>query len=105
MHPTPFSTHSTRGTLLLFVMALGLFLPNSMAQGQSWDPDEILKAEGFQRPVETIAEAALAPRYLNVTLSRANADKSLFLHEIGDGPVQQDRFSLPYHELGGLFID
>ena len=97
MHPTPFSTRPARGTLILLVLALGLFLPQTGAQAQSWDPDQILKAEGYQTPPETIAEAALAPRYLNVTLSQPNADKSLFLHEVGDGPVQQDRFSLPYH--------
>jgi dipeptidyl aminopeptidase/acylaminoacyl peptidase len=56
-------------------------------------------------PPEGIAEAVLAPWYRNVTLSDANADKTLFLNEIGDGPVTMEVFSRPFHELGGLFID
>ena len=105
MHPAPFHKRPARGMLLWLFLAVGLFLPQTEAQGQSWDPDQILKAEGYQTPPETIAEAALAPRYLNVTLSRANADKSLFLNEYGDGPITMDRFSTDFHELGGLFID
>lgn len=105
MHSAPFHTRPARGMLLLLFLALGLFLPRTGAEGQSYDPDQILKAEGYQTPPETIAEAALAPRYLNVTLSRANADKSLFLNEYGDGPITMDRFSSDFHELGGLFID
>jgi dipeptidyl aminopeptidase/acylaminoacyl peptidase len=105
MHPSPCSWRKARGTLTWLFLAVGLLLPQTGIQAQTYDPDAVLKAEGFQTPPETIAEAALAPRWLNVTLSNANADKSLFLNEVGDGPVQQDRFSLPFDELGGLFID
>ena len=56
-------------------------------------------------PPNEIAEAALAPRYLNVTLTAVSPDKRWFVHEIGDGPVAMDRFSKDFDELGGLFID
>ena len=105
MHPFHATNNFARGVLILALMAMGLAFPPSGAQGQTWDRDQILTAEGYQRPPETIAEAVLAPWYLNVTLSEANAAKTLFLNEIGDGPVTMDVFSKPFHELGGLFID
>ncbi|MDH5589437.1 MAG: prolyl oligopeptidase family serine peptidase, partial [Gemmatimonadota bacterium] len=52
-----------------------------------------------------IAEAVLAPRYLNATLSEMSADGAWFVHQVGDGPVPMVRFSRPFDELGGLFID
>ena len=105
MHLTPFLSRPARGLFLCLILAVGLALPQTEAQAQTSDPDQILNAEGYQTPPQTIIDAALAPRYLNVTLSRANADKSLFLNEYGDGPITMDRFSTDFHELGGLFID
>ncbi|MCH7991314.1 MAG: S9 family peptidase [Gemmatimonadetes bacterium] len=74
------------------------------AQGQM-DSQAILAAKGFVTPPDEIAEMALAPRYLNVTLTNISPDKRWFLHEIGDGPVTMDRFSRDFDELGGVFID
>ncbi|MGD8359797.1 MAG: prolyl oligopeptidase family serine peptidase [Gemmatimonadota bacterium] len=104
MHPNLLKRLPARGVFLSCLLAVGLALPTGIP-GQTWDRDQILTAEGYQQPPDTIAEAVLAPWYLNVTLSEANADKSLFLNEIGDGPVTMDVFSKPFHELGGLFID
>jgi len=104
MHPNPFTRLPARGSLLWLVLTFVL-LPLSGLQGQTWDRDQVLEAEGYQLPPDTIAQAVLAPWYLNVTLSEANADKTLFLNEIGDGPVRMDVFSKPFDELGGLFID
>jgi dipeptidyl aminopeptidase/acylaminoacyl peptidase len=105
MLPTPCSKRPALGTLFWLVLAIGLLLPPTGIQAQTYDRDAVLKAEGYQTPPETIAEAALAPRWLNVTLSKANADKSLFVVEVGDGPITMDRFSTDFHELGGQFID
>jgi dipeptidyl aminopeptidase/acylaminoacyl peptidase len=74
------------------------------AQGQ-WDVTQAIQSEKFVKPPAAIAEAALAPRWLNVTLSDASPDRKLFLNEVSDGPVTMDVFSKPFHELGGLFID
>jgi len=87
------------------ILAIGLAIPQAGLQGQTWDRDQVLTAQGYQVPQGPIAEAVLAPWYLNVTLSEANADKTLFLNEVGDGPVTMDVFSKPFHELGGLFLD
>lgn len=73
--------------------------------GPNWRDDPVLTAQEFMVPPDEIAEAALAPRWLNVTLSSPNADRSWFLDEVGDGPVGMDTFSKPQHELGGIFID
>jgi dipeptidyl aminopeptidase/acylaminoacyl peptidase len=86
-------------------LILLLALPQTMASGQTWDRNEVLKAEGYQLPPEAIAEAVLAPRHLNVTLSNPNADKSWFLIQVGDGPPPIADLAKPYHELGGLFVD
>ena len=74
------------------------------AQSQSAD-EQILQSETYVRPPAPIEEAAMAPRWLNVSLNEASPDKKWFLNEVGDGPVTMDVFSKPFHELGGLFID
>src|SRR4029079_14828582 len=58
-----------------------------------------------QTPPKDLADAVLAPRYLNVALTNASPDKKWFVDEIGDGPVVMKTFSKPFHELGGQFID
>ena len=70
----------------------------------SW-ADQVIKAEGYQTPQKELADAVLAPRYTNVSLTNASPDKKWFLDEIGDGPVPMNTFAKPFHELGGVFID
>lgn len=83
--------------------------PAVEAQRQSrpadWNPDQVLQRENYTRPPEAIAEAVLAPRYLNVTLSEIDPTRSWFLDEVEDGPVNMDRFAIPFHDLGGVFVD
>ncbi len=67
--------------------------------------DLLLNKEGYQTPPPDLADAVLAPRYLNVTLGNLSPDKKWFLNMIGDGPVVMKTFSKPFDELGGLFID
>jgi len=67
--------------------------------------DQILQAETYQAPPKALADAVLAPRYLNISLSEASRDKKWFVNEIGDGPVPMKTFSKPFHELGGVFVD
>jgi dipeptidyl aminopeptidase/acylaminoacyl peptidase len=93
----------------LVLLALAVFSAISAAQGQSpsrpWNTDSVIKTERFVAPPDAVADAVLAPRHLNVTLSEPSPDKRWFLREVGDGPVTMDVFSKPFHELGGLFID
>lgn len=79
-------------------------MAQTQSKGSSW-ADEILQAEGYVTPPPELAEAVLAPRHLNVTLSNLSPDKKWFLNEVGDGPVPMKTFSKPFHELGGVFID
>ena len=74
------------------------------AQKSTW-ADEIIKQDTYATPPPELADAVLAPRHLNVSLSSASPDKKWFLDEIGDGPVPMKTFSKPFHELGGVFID
>jgi dipeptidyl aminopeptidase/acylaminoacyl peptidase len=76
------------------------------AQTAAPSPDDVLlKKDGYQTPPQDLADAVLAPRYLNLTLSNLSPDKKWFLTLIGDGPVVMKTFSKPFDELGGLFID
>src|SRR5262245_37100480 len=72
--------------------------------GRSW-ADDVLAKEGYVTPPKELADAVLAPRHLNVTLSNLSPDKKWFLDEIEDGPVVMKTFAKPFDELGGAFID
>lgn len=92
--------------ILPLASALFLFAPAAAQERPAdWDPDAVLAQETFARPPQAIADAVLAPRWRNVTLDEINASGDWFLHSVGDGPVDMDRFSLPFHDLGGQFID
>jgi dipeptidyl aminopeptidase/acylaminoacyl peptidase len=90
-------------------LVLALCQYTLMAQGPaprngSW-ADDIIKQESYATPPPELADAVLAPRHLNVSLSSLSPDKQWFLDEIGDGPIPMKTFSKPFHELGGVFVD
>ena len=89
---------------ILALCQLSLFAQSPTQSKGSW-ADEILKQETYATPPAELADAVLAPRYQNITLSNPSPDKKWFLDEIGDGPVVMKTFSKPFHELGGQFID
>jgi dipeptidyl aminopeptidase/acylaminoacyl peptidase len=82
-------------------------LPLTLAaqNGAIPSPDDVLKQSTYQSPPKDLADAVLAPRYLNVALTNASPDRKHFLDEIGDGPVVMKTFAKPFHELGGVFVD
>ena len=88
----------------LLLLLIPLRLAGQQGPSSNW-ADSVLKQDGYQTPPKELADAVLAPRYLNVTLTNASPDKKWFLDEIGDGPVSMKTFSKPFHELGGVFID
>lgn len=108
MHHRPASRMPWRaaaaGAALL--AASTLLLPSLVhAQSGSWNAQEILAAKEYVAPPSNVAEAVLAPRWLNVALTDRSADGKWFLNEVGDGPVPMDRFSKPFDDLGGMFFD
>ncbi len=105
MRPAPFPLRRRRVTGIGLLLCLGLAAPMAGALGQNADADEILQQEGYVTPPDAIAEAVLAPWYLNATLSEPNADKSWFLDQVGDGPPPIATLAKPFHDLGGLFVD
>jgi dipeptidyl aminopeptidase/acylaminoacyl peptidase len=90
---------------LVIPVAIAVLPLTLVAQDGSQSPDFILKQDSYQTPPKELADAVLARRYLNVSLSSPSPDKKWFLDEIGDGPVLMKTFSKPFHELGGVFID
>jgi dipeptidyl aminopeptidase/acylaminoacyl peptidase len=102
MNTTP---RAVRVASILCLAVLPLSLIAQSPQSAQSRNDEILAREGYLTPPPEIAEAVLAPRYLNVSLSNLSRDKKWYLHEVGDGPVPMKTFAKPFHELGGVFID
>src|SRR5688500_18006727 len=90
---------------LVIPVAIAVLPLTLVAQDGAQSPDYILKQDSYQTPPKELADAVLARRYLNVSLSSPSPDKKWFLDEIGDGPVLMKTFSKPFHELGGVFID
>ena len=90
---------------VLAVCQLSLFAQAPARQNTASWADDIIKQESYATPPPELADAVLAPRYLNLTLSGISPDKKWFIEEIGDGPVPMKTFSKPFHELGGVFID
>src|SRR5262245_19036649 len=88
----------------LLLLLIPLRLAGQQGPASNW-ADNVLKQDGYQTPPKELADAVLAPRYLNVSLTNASPDKKWFLDEIGDGPVPMKTFSKPFHELGGVFVD
>ncbi len=89
-------------------MILAVLLPShvtAQARSESWNPEQVLATEQYTTPQQPIVDAVMAPRWLNVSLTEVSPDRQRFLHEVGDGPVTMDRFSKPFHDLGGAFID
>jgi dipeptidyl aminopeptidase/acylaminoacyl peptidase len=86
---------------------LSLLLTASAAQvsAQERTLDETLNAEEFLQPSPAIAEAVLAPRYLNASLTNASPDGRYLLNEIGSGPPGMASFAKPFYRLGGEQID
>ena len=85
---------AARAASILCLVLLPLSLIAQGPQNRSRN-DEVLSQEGYVTPPREIAEAVLAPRYLNLSLSNLSRDKKWFLQEIGDGPQQRrdsDRF-------------
>ena len=103
--------------LLAFIVLLAIAAPAAALHGQDADakaaqqdpppsPAEVLLAsEDWVEPPTEIAEAVLARRHMNVSLSRVSPDGRWFLREVGDGPITMDRFSRSFDELGGQFLE
>jgi dipeptidyl aminopeptidase/acylaminoacyl peptidase len=67
--------------------------------------DEILNTEQFIQPAPEVAEAVLAPRYLNASPGNPSPDGRYFINEIGSGPPSMALFAKPFYRLGGEQID
>ncbi len=91
--------------LLLVLLSVPVIGQSAQQAGSTFRADDILKQESYATPPPELADAVLAPRYKNTTLSNISPDKKWFLDEIGDGPVPMKTFSKPFHELGGMFVD
>ena len=85
----------------LLLACVAFLSPKPMSAQDATGPRAILADKSYVTPPGSIADAALAPRYLNVTPTNVSPDRSAFIHEIGDGPVDAVRFSRDFDELGG----
>ena len=68
--PGPRKPWLSKATGMLLLAAFALLLPTvTHAQSGSWNAQEVLAAKEWVAPPSTIADAVLAPRWLNVALS------------------------------------
>ena len=91
--------------LLIALLPLSLLAQSPQPSQGPRTADEVIKQEGYVAPPKELADAVLAPRHLNVSLTNLSPDKKWFVDEIGDGPVLMKTFAKPFHELGGVFVD
>ncbi len=89
----------------LIAQQAALPVPASAQKAAGTWADDILEQETYATPPPELAEAVIAPRYKNVTLSNLSPDRRWFVDEIGDGPVPMKTFAKAFHELGGVFVD
>jgi len=85
--------------LLLLLVPLRLTGQQQVAGSVNW-ADDVLKQESYQTPPKELADAVLAPRQLNMTLSSLSPDKKWFLEERPDGPVEMKIYLYPYEDHG-----
>ena len=91
----------TRSVLLMAALLSATAVP-VYAQEQT---NAALTTEAFLRPSDRIADAVLAPRYLNVTLGNLSPDGRFFVQQQGDGPPSMATFAKPFYRLAGEVID
>ncbi len=86
--------------------ALGLALPAATsAQDAPSEVERRILEESYTVPTAAIAEAALAPRWENVSASNLDPTGSFFVHTVSDGPASLPVFARPHLNLGALQID
>ena len=110
MRRTRFATARIPFAVLLAVaLPAGALTAQNTAADQTEPPqsaaEALLASKEWVQPPAEIMDAVLAPRYLNVSLSATSPDKRWFLHQVSDGQVTMDRFSRPFDELGGQFLE
>ncbi|MEX0891312.1 MAG: prolyl oligopeptidase family serine peptidase [Gemmatimonadota bacterium] len=99
-HPFPRSAASL-GACAALLLALA---PQLAAQEANGLPAEFTSEQWLTPPPE-IADAVLAPRHLNVTLSNRSPEGSLFLNSVGQGLADMADYARPHVYLGGLQVD
>jgi dipeptidyl aminopeptidase/acylaminoacyl peptidase len=92
----PVRVRFTGATVALW---LALFVTPVAAQ------EDVLRQEGWARPPEAIAQAVLAPRHENVSLSNQSPSGRYFLHQASEGLPSQANFARPSLWFGGLQVD
>ena len=110
MRATRFANaHIPLAALAWVALSAGALVAQDAAADQTEPPqsaaEALLASKEWVQPPAEIMDAVLAPRYLNVSLGGASPDKRWFLHQVSDGPITMDRFSRPFDELGGRFLE
>jgi dipeptidyl aminopeptidase/acylaminoacyl peptidase len=87
-----------------FRLVLALVL-GSAAALQAQDNAAVLAQEAYLTPPPEIADAVLAPRHLNVSLSNANPARTHFLLTQSEGLPSLAAFAKRHYNLGGFQVD
>src|SRR5688572_18018265 len=71
---------------------------------QDWDPQAILRAEGFVKPPADVERIIMAPR-TDISFSTSSPDRRWFLRATGNDRGDIANYGKPHLILGGLQID
>jgi dipeptidyl aminopeptidase/acylaminoacyl peptidase len=73
-------------------------------QQGSWNPSEVLKAEGWARPPAVVERIITTPR-TDISFSSPAPDRGWFLRTVSDDRTTVAVFGQPHVKLGGLQVD
>jgi len=105
------SQSRVRAVAAVSAAAIAIALPsraraqeNSAGASRPWDPQEILRTEGYVRPPADLERMILAPR-VDISFTTPSPDRNWFLR--GVGPTRNDILARgkPHVILGGLQVD
>ena len=92
------------------VLAIGMTLAalplaaQNNAPSQSWNPQEILRAETFVRPPALVERIIMTPR-TDISFTTPSPDRKWFLRTVGADRASVEAFGQPHVYLGGVQVD
>jgi dipeptidyl aminopeptidase/acylaminoacyl peptidase len=94
----------TRLAALAIALAAPLGAQSNVTQQGSWDPQQILRTEGFVKPPANVERMIMAPR-TDISFTTPSPDRKWFLRTTGPDRGDIELYGKAHLNLGGLQID
>ena len=89
---------------LAVAVATGVAFATASAQGNAWNPQEILKTEAYVKPPANIERMIMAPR-VDISFTQPNSDRSWYVRAVGPTRGDIQAYGKTHTYLGGLAVD